>query len=377
MGNAINRHMLPISLFTTLCGFFTVFCSNRKLKSVVQGYCCATTVFCFPSWVVFLLYKVYTMNITYPNVVFLIVDTLGIMTFSYYQVKYIKRQKNHKNIFKIIEYVDSRLESCSIKVSDLKYLIANSVYTTITFSFHTYITCRFLLRDKEELELRGNVFVGHNATYTLLVPIGLSILSQLLSLQLLYLLHMILVRLRCVRKVIEDGDKINVRRICWASRTSISIVSTSRSSDNLLEQKNYFNEIRVLSTCIHDAFTVFTNFYKHLVCYQVILSVFLGAHYILVTSTGVGIHYVIFLAFRLLELLIFPIWLRALMQSEFKTIYTVPRNYYYVRRFRFLKPEVENWIRQCMCTSMKFDCLFFEVDIELCSACLLYTSRCV
>lgn len=104
--------MSLLSMWTTLCGFYTFDSHNTKLMRTVKVYCCVASVLYFVSCLAYLFHWLLTVEeVTYGTVAFLFMDTVSIIMFTYYRIMYIKYHDDYHSVYENLDYVDKCLES--------------------------------------------------------------------------------------------------------------------------------------------------------------------------------------------------------------------------------------------------------------------------
>lgn len=91
-------------------------------------------------------------------------------------------------------YLDNCFESVGMRQ---KHLAVRCVYSMVSVGVHMFIIYRYFRRDKKQFIRKCNLLVDIDITVTALYNISERITSLLLSQHFIYLLHMILQRLRC------------------------------------------------------------------------------------------------------------------------------------------------------------------------------------
>lgn len=218
------------------------------------------------------------------------------------------------------------------------------MYSLVRTGIHAYyaycfITGRDYFRNKEML------LHEIDPLYKIAINVSFHIFTQLILLVIIYLLWMIRQYLRHVRRVIQIIDEVGMRNVVWTSPTSMPAASTSETANFILERKKCLMKIQSLCTSINNTFSACTDFYKCFVCFQLIVSVFIGIHHILVLSNGLNLFYLVHLIICLLELEILLVLLCTAIRYESQAIHSLLNNYCYMSQLKPLKADVNKCVR--------------------------------
>lgn len=192
----------------------------------------------------------------------------------------------------------------------------------------------------------------------------LMILTQYVS-----LLYAVKQRMSCLRYAVENFECFFARRTAWCSESNVSVVSdTLNENASATEKENYFAEIYDINSCIFEASTGITVFYK----YYTILNVLF---YILKMSVILFLYivkkiplYSISLIGWYTFLVFVSLSLSVNIRSEYQAIQTLMTKFYLSNKFKGFDLRVinmEKWSTQCIQEDKILDSAYLDVDFSV------------
>lgn len=264
------RQLSPLSIFITLCGFYTIDCRKEKFRQTTQAYCWVVSAFYFVACAVFLFHWSFSLEkLTEISVIFVLPDTAGLVTFTYYRVKHDNRDNVYNGNFENLDDVDENLESVAHLGEQNLYLQSEyKVYTMITISSLIYVAykhyCVFSVS-----KCRNNKICEIQTTYASIIRLSLHVFTVLLALRFLYVLFRIYISIFGVRHVIQSIKKLGATRVAWVSQASVP--GTAYRVEN---RQRSLRKFFLAFACIGDGFSTANSLYKYLVLFQLIRPLF-------------------------------------------------------------------------------------------------------
>lgn len=168
-----------------------------------------------------------------------------------------------------------------------------------------------------------------------------------------------------VRHSVQYIDKLGATSVAWASHISITDTDTTHQSNVFDNKIRLFRKIVIMSACVRDALSAANYFYKYFVCFQLVVTIFVGTLYILLTRSLDTDVYLINVIFHTAEMEMFPILLCTAIKSEIHKINADLRNAHYRIELNFLKKIMTKCIRKFGHDDAVMDSGFFEIDIQV------------
>lgn len=203
-----------------------------------------------------------------------------------------------------------------------------------------------------------NLIFEFHSVHGVLIRYCLHICAVLLTLDYLYVIYWLFFKICCLRSAVERIDQNKATRFAWTVHT--------RTSNVLEAKQSHFKKLKSMCKCIHNSARSIIHFYKYFMCFQLMLTVFLGRDYTLMAEWSVSsCSYVLYTILRLTEIQIIPIMLCSVVRAECKNNIVVLSKYCYKLEPNLLKKETKRCIRRFLYTSVELDCGYFEINFRL------------
>lgn len=354
MDNTVRRPMLPLTVFKTLCGFYTAGCRNTKLRLTVQAYCAVVSFAYFVFCTAYLMHKTITVPQTPVSFSFTFMDTVTTITLTYYRVQYIKHYDVNNNVFENIQFVDSCLESFDIiRISSMNYRSLITVYFIVSTLLHTYISYLDLWVHKQMFQEREIPHYDIDTPCMSTAKVLFILFGNLLTHEFLYLLYTAYKAASSARCVVQSFED---RNFAWTNHRA------SRRSNTLMTNLRYLKTIQAACTAVNDAYSTMQNFYSYFVCFNIIVYIFMGTYNVLNQWTHSHILHYICPILTITEKVICPIVLCNAISTELRKTHAILKSYHYKQELSPLKENLERCVRQFAHTDIGFDCGFFKID---------------
>lgn len=379
MENTLCKQMSPLSICSTLCGFYTVDCRNTMLKQTVQAYCWVLSLLYIILCIANLIHNICLMQHTNnASVTFLFMDIVSILTFAYYRVKFIKHHDAYNSINLNVDYADNCLQNHGNKIRHVSLKVVYIMYfvTTIVGYVHyvyEYKHIRAFLIHGDNLVLHYLIFDVLSSS-TALLKFSFHFSIKLLSLQFIFVLCRICNILCSIHCAVQSINKIGATRFAWASHILIPLVNTPNRSSVFEAKRKHIKNIQFVCTSVSNTLRTTAKFYKYFVWFQLIATIFILTYNILMTSIGVSYWFLIYLMSRFLELEIIPMILVTNIQFKLQKITVLLREFCFSHELKMFKREIVKCIRQCEYADTDFDCGFFNIEVQLMTVILNFTS---
>lgn len=314
----------------------------------------------------FLVQKLPHMQYNFLSTSYLILEFVRITSLSYYRVKCVTGQQLLRNIFDNINCADQILSLSGVKVPHRRNLIESAIFTVFVIVVYTEIT--YLLAEKANTtKIYKNLNELHSF-FNIAAKSALFYAVMMFLLHFTFVIYIIKQRLQLIRHIVQKKKLLRERRHAWNSCVRLTSLTISTSRNTFNDTQSYSKNMQLAYRCIYDAFCNAKRFYGNFFILNLLVFVLWASITLLFSVIGSDFVYIMSYIVFTLTLEVLPVVLCECIEVNFKYIQFILTSYYCTTELKCFDPDVKSlkkWIYQCSHMDKKFECGYFEIDLNL------------